>query len=314
MTVSLQQAARRLGAEPGDVTAITRRPSRFATLFPADIVTLTLRSGERRSVFVKRLGAEQADHPDKQCRDRELRVYEELLDDERLPVPRFYGWAWDEENERREVFLEYVDDWNLQYQSLDHWLEAARALARLHGWFAERRDLLASRPFLLRIDEDYVRAWAGRAVDATTSLSLVLGARLLRAVEGIGPAAVLLAAMPPTLIHNDLSPKNAIADRSVDPARIYFVDWELAGFGCGPLDLVHLSYGLERADAERMWSAYRAELAGSDVLPPAGADDAVLAACELHKTLYRLAHAPQWRLPHATVDEWVADAERLVRP
>jgi Phosphotransferase enzyme family len=314
MTVSLQQAARHLGAEPGEVTAITSRPSRFATLFPADIVTLTLRSGERRSVFVKRLGAEQADHPDKQCRDREVRVYEELLDDERLPVPRWYGWTWDEENERRELFLEYVDDWNLRYQSLDDWLEAARALARLHGWFAERRDFVASRPFLLRIDEGYVRAWAGRAVEATASISIALGARLRQAVEGIGPAATLLARMPPTLIHNDLSPKNAIADRSSDPTRICFVDWELAGFGCGPLDLVHLSYGLEPADAERMWSAYRAQLAGSDVLPPHGDEVAVLAACELHKTLYRLAHAAQWRLPHSTVDEWVTDVERLSRP
>jgi aminoglycoside phosphotransferase (APT) family kinase protein len=303
---------RQIGVHRSDVLSATRTPSRFATLFPADVVTLRLRSGEIRSVFVKRLGDEQADHPDKQRRDREVRVYEQLLDDARLPVPRFYGWEWDAAERRRELYLEYVDDWSLRYQSLEHWLEAARELARLHGWFAERRRRLRTLGFLLRIDEAYVRAWAGRAVDAAWSLSPRLGARLRRAVEGIGPAAALLAGMPPTLVHNDLSPKNVIADRTESPARICFVDWELAGFGCGPLDLVHLCYGLEPADASAMWSAYRGELTGTGVVPVEDQEEAVLAACELHKTLYRLAHARRWDLPRSTVEEWIADSERLL--
>jgi aminoglycoside phosphotransferase (APT) family kinase protein len=309
---SLEKLLGHLGTQPADVASVTRTPSRFATLFPADVVTIALRSGDRLSVFVKRLGSEQADHPDKRCRDREVRVYEELLREAGLPVPRFYGWEWDAENGRQELFLEHVDDWDLRYQQLEYWLAAARALARLHGWFAERRDLLGSLPFLLRIDEVYVRAWAIRAVDAVGSISPPLGTRLQRAVKGIGPAAALLARMPPTLLHNDLSPKNVIADRSVSPARICFVDWELAGFGCGPLDLVHLRYGLEPADASRLWSAYCAELAGADVLPRDGEEEAVLAACELHKTLYRLAHVHQWRLPATRIEEWVTEVERLL--
>ena len=50
----------------------------------------------------------------------------------------------------------------------------------------------------------------------------------------------------------------------------------------------------------------------SDILPPDDEADAVLSACALHKTLYRLAHAREWRLAHATVEEWVGDVERLV--
>jgi aminoglycoside phosphotransferase (APT) family kinase protein len=312
MDASLERALRHVGADAADVTAVSRKPSRFATLYPADVVTLTLRSGERRSVFVKRLGSEEADHPDKRCRDREVRVYEELLGDDRLPVPRFYGCEWNTESGRRELFLEYVDDWSLRYQSLEYWAAAARALARLHRSFAERRDFVRSRRFLLRIDEGYVRAWARRAVEATSSICPALGTRLQRAVAGIGTAATVLAEMPPTLVHNDLSAKNVIADRSVTPARICFVDWELAGFGCGPLDLVHLRYGLEAVEASRLWSVYRAELAGTDLLPRDGDEDIVLAACELHKTLYRLAHVSRWRLPRSTVDEWVTEVERLL--
>ena len=309
---SLERVLRHVGAHAADVISISRRPSQFATLFPADVVTLTLRSGDRRSVFVKHLGPEQADHPDKQRRDCEIRVYEELLADERLPVPHFYGWEPCTENGQRELFLEYVDDWNLRYHSLEYWHAAARALARMHAWFAERREFVRSRQYLLSIDEAYVRAWAKRAVDASASVSPALGGRLRRAVEGVGPAAVLLAQMPPTLVHNDLSPKNVIADRSVDPPRICFVDWELAGFGCGPLDLVHLRYGLDPAEARALWTVYRAELEGTDVVPSGGEAEVVLAACELHKTLYRLAHARRWRLPHTTVEEWITEVERLI--
>jgi aminoglycoside phosphotransferase (APT) family kinase protein len=311
LDAALERVLRRTGVRAADITSISRTPSRFATLFPADVLSVTLRPGGRRSLFVKRLGAEQADHPDKQCRDREVRVYEELLDDHRLPVPRFYGCEQNSATGRRELFLEYIDDWNLRYQPLEHWIDAARALARLHGWFAERREQVGALAFLLRIDEAYVRAWGERAVEAASSISRPLGSRLRRVVSGLGPAAALLARMPPTLVHNDLSPKNVIADRSVSPARICFVDWELAGFGCGALDLVHLRYGLAPEHAAALWSAYRDELAGSDVMPPDGDEEAVLAACELHKTLYRLAHVGQWRLPSATVEEWIDEVELM---
>ena len=44
-------------------------------------------------------------------RDRETRVYEELLTDASLPCAEFYGWRRNEGSGRIEVFLEYVDDW-----------------------------------------------------------------------------------------------------------------------------------------------------------------------------------------------------------
>src|SRR5262249_19836935 len=83
---------------------LRRRASPFATLFPAEVVSLVLETGEEVSFFVKHLGPEQADHPEKQCRDREPRAYAELLGGEGLPVPRYYGSRWNEATKRREVF------------------------------------------------------------------------------------------------------------------------------------------------------------------------------------------------------------------
>src|SRR5687767_11296053 len=125
LEVCLSQALR----QRVHVRAMARAPSPYATVFPAEIVSLTLADGRLLSLFVKHLGAEQADHPDKQRRDRECRVYETLLGDERLPVPRYYGSTWNGDVARHTLVLEYVDGWNLKYQSLEHWVTAAVRLA-----------------------------------------------------------------------------------------------------------------------------------------------------------------------------------------
>src|SRR5512145_741566 len=65
---------------PGNrIQSIERQPSPFVTLFPAEILTLALSDGRKVRVFLKYLGAGQPDQPDKQRRDREVRVYEQLL-------------------------------------------------------------------------------------------------------------------------------------------------------------------------------------------------------------------------------------------
>ncbi len=93
------------------IAEMQREPSKWVTLFPAEVVTISDTLGHRHSIFVKYLGSEQSDHPDKQVRDRETRVYEELLTDASLPCAEFYGWRRNEGSGRIELFLEYVDDW-----------------------------------------------------------------------------------------------------------------------------------------------------------------------------------------------------------
>ena len=116
-------------------------------------------------------------------------------------------------------------------------------------------------------------------------------------------------------MHNDLACKNVIADRSISRARICIIDWELAGVGCGLLDLVHLKYGLDPANDAKMLKTYCARLRSSSRLLPE--DDRqlmrLIAACELHKTLYRLAHSRAWTLPAGRLAQWVAEAETFLQ-
>ena len=295
------------------ISSLRRQPSPFATLFPAEALSVSLESGDEIRLFVKHLGPEQSDHPDKQRRDRETRVYEELLGDDDLPVPRYYGSNWNETTKRREVFLEYIDDWNLKYHDLEYWFIAARRLAQFHAYFATRAEKLLACDFLLHIDTSYLYEWADRAITVLRDQSEELAAELALAVGCYDRVAEILASQPLTLVHNDLAPKNVLADRSTNPARICFVDWEMAGLGCGLMDLVELKYGLDPINDQKMRMAYCAELAETDLLPSCPEDRSRLfAACELSQTVYRLAHSKSWRLPIARVAQWVSEARQLV--
>lgn len=309
----LDAAVRRAAGPGAEVLGVHRTPSPYATVFPAEVVSVELTSGERISIFVKHLGEEQQSHPDKRVREREVRVYGELFGDRGLPVPRFLGSGLNDATGYRELFLEYVDGWNLKYQDLRHWYTAARRLAQLHLAFAREGDRLLERDFLLRLDRNYLLAWAGRAVAAVSSLSAELASRLQRTVDDLGVAVDLLTKQPPTLVHNDLAPKNVIADTSASPDRTCVVDWEMAGVGCGLMDLAHLTYGLPPREAERMFDLYSDELTGTRLVPSHDEGKRLLAACDLHGTLYRLAHADVWRLPLERVGEWIADSEELNR-
>lgn len=291
------------------VTAVRRRPNPYSTLSPTEVLELDLSSGDAIAVFVKRLGEGQPGHPDKQRRDREPMLYQSLLAEPDLPVARCLGVRRDPSGGAWELYLEYLDGLDLRYRGLEHWYEAGGRLAELHRHFAGRADVLGARDLLLALDERYFEAWAERAVAEVARMHPDAAAKLARVVEDLEPATALPAAQPITLVHNDLSPKNAVAVTGVEPARLAFVDWELAGAGCGALDVVHLAYGLDPEARRRLLDAYWLSLEGS----PLAIEDreeraALLAACELHKILYRLAHARALGSDEGTVRRWIEDA------
>jgi hypothetical protein len=298
---------------PAKVIALALERSPFATVFPVNVLSILFESGKKVKLFVKYLGSEQSDHPDKEYRDREIRVYEQLLSYGNLPVVHYCGFRWDRAAARHELFLEYVDDWNLRYHDLEHWFTAARELAKLHVHFAAQAEKLMACEFLLRLDAVYFHEWSSRALTTVSRRSSELGAEFGRILAGCQRATEVIAGQPLTLVHNDLSPKNVLAVTSHKPARICFVDWEMAGIGCGLLDLVHLKHGLEPADDERMRATYCAALAGTDLLPSCPRDlHRLFAACELQQTVYRLAFIDAWNLPIQTVKQWVCEAGQLL--
>jgi hypothetical protein len=314
---SLRAAVRRVvKAEVGGsvhVVSVRSEASRFATSSPVQVVTVDLGDGSRIRLFVKRLGPDPSGHPDKARPDREPLVYRRLLAGRGLPAPGFYGSDHSRGSRQEVLFLEHIDDWNLRYHGLDHWNSAARALARLHTHFACRQEDLDDADFLLRLDSTYFRAWALRALEAVGAASPVLRRRLELALRGHDEISRLLTEQPRTLVHNDLAPKNVIADTSAAPARILFVDWEMAGAGCGLLDLAHLKHGLEGREERDLCTVYQDELRRLGMAYDPDEFRRLLAACDLQNTLYRLAHIRAWGLAVETVDLWVEEVASLTR-
>jgi Phosphotransferase enzyme family len=304
---------RRLGRAVA-IQSLEREPSPFATLAPADILSVTLAGADRLCLFLKHVGDEESDHPEKNYFGREIRIYEELLSNSELPVPAYYGSAWNPGSKRLELYLEHIDGWNLKHHELEHWFTAGRRLARLHALLAAQRDRLRAADFLLRLDAPYFTGWADSAFSAVAAQSAELAARLAPIHGAYECVATLIAQQPATLVHNDPSPKNVIADVSLDPARICFIDWEMAGVGCGLLDLVHLKYGLDRESDGKLCAAYFAALDGTDLLPRTDDELGVLlAACALHKTMHRLAHCPAWGFGPERMAPFVDEAEAHFR-
>jgi hypothetical protein len=297
---------------PTRVTAMRAERCRFTTLNEASVLFIELTTGEQISLFVKAM--RRHGHPDKTRPDREAQVYARLLQLGDLPVPGFLGTTYDPATQLGELFLEFLPDWDLRYHGLDSWGVAVRHLAQLHSWFSEQPAALAACGALLRLDASYFRAWAHRAVGAVTARSSALGQLLETALADYEPVATLLGQQPPTLVHNDLSPKNVIVDRSRSPVRTCFVDWEVAGIGCALLDLVHLTYGLGADDERRLWTTYL-EALGARSLVPRSVDEQrrLFGACEAHKTLHRLAHVVEWDTSGLTIERWVAEFRTLVR-
>jgi aminoglycoside phosphotransferase (APT) family kinase protein len=275
-------------------------PRRFASRSPTQILSIARDDGTTLSLFVKRLEPEE--HPDKRRRDREPLVYRHLLAARDLPVPRFHESGWDPQSGTYELVLEHVDDWSLKYHDLEHWMTAARRLAELHAHFAARPAELERADFLLRLDREYFEAWAARAITAAGAVSPDLARHAERALGGHGEIVAAVLAAPPTLVHNDLAPKNVIAQTASRPARICIVDWEMAGVGCGLLDLAHLAHGLAPRDARRLRDAYASALGHTG-----GELRGLLAACEHLNAVYRLAHVGEWGIGAAEVARWVTD-------
>lgn len=290
------------------VRSISRAPSPFAHRSRAEVVTLVLADGTVQRRFVKWLAPET--HPDKRRRDREPLVFERFGRERHLPVARYYGTYRDAVSRQHVLVLEHVDGWPLRYHGLEHWATTARELARLHARFAVA-GALRRCDFLLRLDGDYFRAWAVRASAAVDAHAPALRRRVQRALRDHDAVAELLGAQPPTLVHNDLAPKNVVVDTSNDPPRICFVDWEMAGAGCGLLDLAHLLHGFAGPEREAVGSAYWSELARARPAAALMYPERVLAAAELQNAIFRLAHIAAWGLDRATVAERVEELERL---
>ncbi len=310
---SVEHALARVRGSRSPVAAIRRRDFPGSTSYTVEIVTAELATGDAVDIFMKDFGeSSQPKHSAAERRERELRVYEDLLDGQELGTARLYAAHRDEAAARFWLMLEFVEGELLRDCSFEYWLPAAAWLGGLHGRFHGRRDQLRASGFLVRHDADFFIDAAGRAFRAVSGLSEALARRLAAVLEGYEPILAVLTRDSDTLVHGSYRPQNVLVVRSCEPPRICPTDWELAAFGRSTFDLAFICDGFRPPRLDALLDAYERE-AESFGLPVRDRDELrhEVDCFRLHKTINSLGHLRQWPRPAETAAKVVATAEEL---
>jgi aminoglycoside phosphotransferase (APT) family kinase protein len=309
----VELAVARVTGSAAPVAAIRRREFPGSTSYPVEILTVELASGDSVDIFLKDFGQSRLPKEGAaERRERELRVYEDLLEDQELGTARFYGAYWDEAAAHFWLMLEFVEGKQLRDCSFEHWLAAAAWLGRLHGRFIPRRGRLRECGFLMRHDADYFALAAERALRAVSQLSDAVARRLTAVLDRYDAILVVLSREADTLVHGSYRPQNVLVGRSSEPARICPTDWELAAFGRSTYDLAFVCDGFRPPELDALFDAYQRE-AESSGLPMRRRDELLheVDCFRLHKRVNSLGHLRQWPRPLETATKVVASAEAL---
>jgi Ser/Thr protein kinase RdoA (MazF antagonist) len=279
------------------LSGVSRRENPNATLFPTELVRLSVTGGPDLEVFLKRLTREQVQHPDKLGPEVEVQVYRDLFQGvPNLAVPRYLGSAPIEGADGFVLLLGYVAGRRLKHCPPIDWCTAASRLGELHRIFGDSANQAAGRPWLFQMDARYYLDWADRAAAVATASSAHLAGRLDEALTDYRRFVDQIVSLPLTLVHNDLSSRNVLVDGTSTPPEIYFVDWETSALGCGLVDLIHMKYNRLDTEADRAVTvAYLEALGHPDLVSPDEEHTRrLLDAVELHFTFYRIAHSASW--------------------
>jgi hypothetical protein len=295
------------------VAAIRRRGFPGATSYAVDIVSVELATGEAVDIFLKQYGQSRLPKDAAaERREREQRVYADLLAGERLGTARFYAARRDESARRAWLMLEFVDGELLRDCSFEYWLPAAAWLGRLHGRFHRQRDRLRACGFLVRHDADFFVLGRERALRAISGLSAALARRLAAVLKTYDAILAVLTRDAETLVHGSYRPQNVLVVRSSEPPRICPTDWELAAFGRSTYDLAFVCDGFRPPRLDTLFDAYERE-AESLGLPMPDRDELrhEVDCFRLHKTINSLGNLRRWKRPAETAAKLVATAEEL---
>jgi hypothetical protein len=311
---SIEHTLARAGESGLPVAAIHRRRFPGSTSYASEIVTVELATGDAIEIFLKDFG--QSRLPKDQAakrRERELRVYEELLEEHELGTAHFFGSLWDEDAARFWLMLEFVDGELLRDCSFEWWLPAAAWLGRLHGHFSGQRDRLRACGFLVRHDAAFFLHAAERALRTLSAFSGPLARRLAAVLDVYDPILAVLTRDSDTLVHGSYRPQNVLVVQSSQPPRICPTDWELAAFGRSTFDLAFLCDGFRPPRLDALFDAYEREAATFGLALPNWDEVRHEVDCfRLHKTVNSLGNLRNWPRPARTSAKVVATAEDLV--
>jgi hypothetical protein len=284
------------------------------TFYGARIVTVRLSSGDRLEFFLKDFGSYSKKPKDEMelRRERELRVYRDLLAGAALGTPRYYGSLWDESRGRFWLLIELVSGTHLRHCDFEYWVRAAAWLGRLQRYFASCPERFHACTLLLRHDAAFFLSRMDTALEAVSQISVPLADRLER-ILAVYPAVVeVMASQPATFVHGCYTPTQILLDRDGDASRICPIDWELSALGSPLYDLASLSDGFEPPKLYQLWDAYGEQAAQHGLhVPDRDEMTRVANSFRLHRVMTWLGRSVRKAYPPNAVARLVATGERL---
>jgi aminoglycoside phosphotransferase (APT) family kinase protein len=261
-------------------------------------VTVKLTTGEELAIFLKNFGASQLSKDGlPQRRERELRVYRDLLTEADLGTATYYGSVWDESHGRFWLLLELVPSTEVRYCEFRYWVETARWLARMQGYFGavERRKQLSMGDYLIQHDAAFFHDKAEQARRAVATFPPAFSARLAPILHKYEQMVEMIAHQPRTFVHGHYRPYNILVNIEATPPRICPVDWEVAALGSPLYDLAFLSDlsdGFAGSLLDQLCAAYQQEALRHGLALPGRAEIQFLVDCFLlHRMLMLLGKA-----------------------
>jgi thiamine kinase-like enzyme len=297
-----------------------RAPSPFRSSFGLEELAVGLEDGTKLHILFKDLGRHSLDGEGQRVKPislydplREIETYRQILSAQELGTAVCYGAIVNPAVERYWLFLEKVAGRELyRVGDLASWQQAACWLAGLHARLAEQAGRLARQARLVVYDADFYRLWPQRALAFLAANGEARHA-LERLVERYDRAVERLLALPSTVIHGEFYAANVLIAETASGPRVCPVDWEMAAYGPGLIDLAALTSGKWADDQkDALARAYHTALGEAGAEPPAWEDFVeALAFCRLHLACQWLGWAPDWSPPPEQAQDWLGEARLL---
>jgi len=308
--------AARFGAG-ATIVDVQRRWSEYSSSYETEIIDVSLTDGRRAQFFKKDYGNFRNPKEGMALRrEREMRVFRDVLPRTGLGTPLYCGSTWDEGNNRLWLVLEFVQGTQLRHLDFPHWVAAISWLGRMQTHFATRQDDLSRQNLLIRQDEGFFRSTARLAVDVVTKVSVPMGARLNDVLRGrYDPVVKTMTDQPVTLVHGAYRPPNilVIVDERGATERVCPIDWEEASLGSPLYDVAYLSDGFELQRLHQMWDAYLSEAEAGAVPLLDRCEMARVVDCfRAHKLLNLLGKSRHRGYPHAKIEKMIGMTDDLL--
>lgn len=324
---TLERALSRHFGSNRTIRQLRRRSSAYSSSYALENLELTLNGGKRLRLVFKDLSPSSVLKTAQRIRpgflyrpEREIEIYQRVLDPCKLGTPICYGATRVPEMNRYWLFLERVDGPLLwQRGRLKSWEQAAGWLAKLHTEY--RTSGIHWKQswvnHLVHYDEKLLGTWMTRAeafIRRDQGYDSPEGRRRFsRLADHYDRVIDRLLELPKSLIHGEFFPSNVILRPAATDRTICPVDWEMAAVGPGLIDLAALTAGKWRSEQKRaMIAAYRRGLELADDSPPSVSE--LLEAvdyCQLHLSVQLLGWAADWSPPQRHTQNWLGEAVRL---